>query len=65
MVARAKGELGPLRIAINNAGIAGTSQPTGKYDVDGPHGVRLPCSDATFRTASLGMLSPLYVDPLR
>lgn len=34
MVARAEDELGPLRIAINNAGIAGTSQPTGEYDVD-------------------------------
>jgi NAD(P)-dependent dehydrogenase (short-subunit alcohol dehydrogenase family) len=34
MVARAESELGPLRIAVNNAGIAGTSQPTGEYDVD-------------------------------
>lgn len=34
MVARAEGELGPLRIAVNNAGVAGTSQPTGEYDVD-------------------------------
>lgn len=34
MVARAEDELGPLRIAINNAGIVGTSQPTGEYDVD-------------------------------
>jgi NAD(P)-dependent dehydrogenase (short-subunit alcohol dehydrogenase family) len=34
MVARAEAELGPLRIAVNNAGIAGTSQPTGEYDVD-------------------------------
>jgi NAD(P)-dependent dehydrogenase (short-subunit alcohol dehydrogenase family) len=33
MVARAEDELGPLRIAVNNAGIAGTSQPTGEYDV--------------------------------
>lgn len=30
MVARAEGELGPLRIAVNNAGIGGTSQPTGQ-----------------------------------
>jgi NAD(P)-dependent dehydrogenase (short-subunit alcohol dehydrogenase family) len=34
MVARAEEELGPLRIAVNNAGIGGTSQPTGQYDVD-------------------------------
>lgn len=34
MVARAESELGPLRVAVNNAGIAGTSQPTGEYDVD-------------------------------
>jgi len=34
MVARAEDELGPLRIAVNNAGIGGTSQPTGHYDVD-------------------------------
>ena len=34
MVACAEDELGPLRIAVNNAGIAGTSQPTGEYDVD-------------------------------
>ena len=34
MVARAEDELGPLRIAVNNAGIAGTSQPTGEYDLD-------------------------------
>src|SRR5215218_5441827 len=34
MVARAEEELGPLRIAVNNAGIGGTSQPTGEYDVD-------------------------------
>jgi len=33
MVARAEEELGPLRIAVNNAGIGGTSQPTGQYDV--------------------------------
>ena len=29
MVARAEEEFGPLRIAVNNAGIGGTSQPTG------------------------------------
>ena len=29
MVARAEEELGSLRIAVNNAGIGGTSQPTG------------------------------------
>ena len=34
MVARAEEELGPLRIAVNNAGIGGPSQPTGEYDVD-------------------------------
>ncbi len=34
MVARAEEELGPLRIAVNNAGIGGTSQPTGQYDLD-------------------------------
>lgn len=34
MVARAENDLGPLQIAVNNAGIAGTSQPTGEYDVD-------------------------------
>jgi NAD(P)-dependent dehydrogenase (short-subunit alcohol dehydrogenase family) len=34
MVERAESELGPLRIAVNNAGIGGTSQPTGEYDVD-------------------------------
>src|SRR3712207_2592148 len=34
MVARAEEELGPLRIAVNNAGIGGTSQPTGEYDVN-------------------------------
>ena len=34
MVSRAEDELGPLRIAVNNAGIAGTSQPTGEYDLD-------------------------------
>ena len=34
MVARAEDELGPLRVAVNNAGIAGTAQPTGEYDVD-------------------------------
>ena len=34
MVARAESELGPLRVAVNNAGIAGTSQPTGEYDLD-------------------------------
>jgi NAD(P)-dependent dehydrogenase (short-subunit alcohol dehydrogenase family) len=34
MVARAEDDLGPLRIAVNNAGIAGTSQPTGEYDLD-------------------------------
>lgn len=34
MVARAEEELGPLRIAVNNAGIAGTSRPTGEYEVD-------------------------------
>ena len=34
MVTRAEDDLGPLRIAVNNAGIAGTSQPTGKYDLD-------------------------------
>jgi NAD(P)-dependent dehydrogenase (short-subunit alcohol dehydrogenase family) len=34
MVARAEEELGPLRIAVNNAGIGGTSQPTGQYDVN-------------------------------
>jgi NAD(P)-dependent dehydrogenase (short-subunit alcohol dehydrogenase family) len=34
MVARAEEELGPLRIAVNNAGIDGTSQPTGEYDVN-------------------------------
>jgi 2-dehydro-3-deoxy-L-rhamnonate dehydrogenase (NAD+) len=33
MVARAEEELGSLRIAVNNAGIGGTSQPTGQYDV--------------------------------
>src|SRR5215203_6988799 len=34
MVARAENELGPLRIAVNNAGIGGTSQPTDQYDLD-------------------------------
>jgi NADP-dependent 3-hydroxy acid dehydrogenase YdfG len=34
MVARAEEELGPLRIGVNNAGIGGTSQPTGQYDLD-------------------------------
>jgi NAD(P)-dependent dehydrogenase (short-subunit alcohol dehydrogenase family) len=34
MVARAEDELGPLRIAVNNAGIGGTLQPTGEYDVE-------------------------------
>jgi NAD(P)-dependent dehydrogenase (short-subunit alcohol dehydrogenase family) len=34
MVARAEEDIGPLRIAVNNAGIGGTSQPTGQYDVD-------------------------------
>src|SRR5215217_4552647 len=34
VVARAEEELGPLRIAVNNAGIGGTSQPTGQYDLD-------------------------------
>jgi NAD(P)-dependent dehydrogenase (short-subunit alcohol dehydrogenase family) len=34
MVTRAESELGPLRIAVNNAGIGGTSQPTGQYDVN-------------------------------
>jgi NAD(P)-dependent dehydrogenase (short-subunit alcohol dehydrogenase family) len=34
MVARAEEELGPLRIAVNNAGIGGTSQPTGQYDIE-------------------------------
>jgi NAD(P)-dependent dehydrogenase (short-subunit alcohol dehydrogenase family) len=34
MVARAEDDLGPLRVAVNNAGIAGTSQPTGQYDLD-------------------------------
>ena len=34
MVARAEEELGPLSIAVNNACIGGTSQPTGQYDVD-------------------------------
>ena len=33
MVARTESELGPLRIAVNNAGIGGTSQPTGEYDL--------------------------------
>ena len=34
MVARTESELGPLRIAVNNAGIGGTSQPTGEYDLE-------------------------------
>lgn len=34
MVARAEAEFGPLRIAVNNAGIGGTSQPTGEYDLE-------------------------------